>query len=209
MDSQDPQQSQQAQATIHPSTPKEFHPDLARHIMDSEPLRGAFYSLYAGWRETYLEEKFTNSLGKEKIRLVKHIVTPEGRDKIIQKKKEDGADYIYETIFPLINTMMSTSNVNSFEIYYAWHARIREITWTLTKKIMFEENPYAMQLSDIPQIISNVAQLYLLTKKAEKGWTLNKIADQYSSSLIMHNAQEGGIQIQPKKEGIIDKIWKH
>lgn len=195
--------------TNHPPIPKEFHPDLARHIIDTQPLRVAFYGIFCGWREELKEVETKNALGKPVKKFIQVIVVSK-----VRLSNEDGGDYLYDTIYPLVAPFISTSKLSSWEIYNTWRGRLRELRWTLYKKIQFGGNPFNMKKEDLPEIISNLAQLYLITKKAEGGWTLNKIADQYSSMLVLRGGAETGgtIGMMPQKqEGILDKalnsIW--
>lgn len=188
--------------SILPSAPKEIHPDLARHLLDTAPLKLAFYSVFAGWREQLVPKTYTTALGDKKTKT--EMVIKVSKDRLCN---EAGADYLYQSIYPLVSPNEATSKIKPIDLYNAWHTRLHELTWTLAKKCI-RKNPFEMDVSSIPEIISNIAQLYVISQRAEEGWTMTKIADQYTSSLIVHHTPQGEqpVVINPPKQGIIQSL---
>ena len=223
-----PEDSMQEGIQYQPPQPKEFNPDLAKHTIDTTPLKLSIEGWAGGGRrDEYYEDKIKSKTGREIVKVgVRRIRTGKSL------ANDAGVAYLYDTVSALVGAAVSSSNFTAQQSYDMYRGRIRnELPWTLIKKIIFcqdcshtphlkgtcetpgckckkdTSNPYDMKIEGIPEIISNLSAYYLITKKGEAGWWLGKASDQQSTMVLMrHNMGGGGAYPMPQQE---KKGWFH
>jgi hypothetical protein len=108
------------------STPRALDPEFSKHILDVDPLLLAFYKTFCGWRQVTIEESKT-VFGKTKTMTISKFVI----DKFSRFINEQGANYLFNTILPLIGASSQTSHMKPIDIYNFWKGHRFDIRITL------------------------------------------------------------------------------
>lgn len=189
---------------LQPISPKQIEPELQKFMISSDWLaEDIFY--FSGWRKIIRQVKETDSLGNERMKVIEDWI----QDKTVAFCNDACAYYLYKTIHPLINAQVATSKVTAGEIADTWLARLDEISWTLRKNMVIEGNSFELKSYAPSSMISYLGQLYLHTKKAQDGYTGDKVYDSVNTTILRRAGLEfqQGLPMQaPRKLGIREKI---
>jgi len=172
--------------------------ELQRYILDTDALHLAFYQAFCGWQldAKRVKEEF---LGSEREVIKKEY-------KINQNARimnEAGADYLFNSLIPLIMQTTTTSNLSYKVIYKMWNGRLDAITFALLDSIYLEGNPYELKQHRIADIISTLTSLANITMKALEGFTLRQITETFISTYL----QKQNIA-EKENKGLLDNLKK-
>ena len=108
-----------ANLNIEAEQPNKLNAELQRYILDTDALHLAFYQAFCGWQldAKRVKEEF---LGSEREIIKKEY-------KINQNARvmnEAGADYLFNSLIPLIMQTTTTSNLSYKVIYKMWNGRL-------------------------------------------------------------------------------------
>jgi len=179
-------------------TENKLNADLQRYILDTDALHLAFYQAFCGWQidAKKVKEEF---LGSEREVIKKEY-------KINQNARimnESGADYLFNSLLPLIAQTTTTSNLPYKIIYKMWNGRLDAITFALLDSIYLEGNPYELKQHRIPDVISTLTSLANITMKALEGFTLRQITETFISTYLQkQNVSE------TQGKGLLDNLKK-
>ena len=186
-----------------PQAQQKMTPDIQRYLLDTEPLRLIFYQAFCGWVETP-DTQNIDMLGA-KIQQTRKIYVVEKNARLLN---EAGANYLYNSIKPLIDATTASSNLTRGQIYRLWHAKLLTISFSLLDSIMFEGNPYEIKnIERIADIISTLTAFSGITYKAKDGFTMSKLADTFISTFIQRTSgATPQASLLDKIKGAIPKI---
>jgi len=126
-------------------------------------------------------------------------------DENIRLMNDDGANFLYHSILPLISHVTTTGKLSEMDIYNLWNGKLTSLEFKLLDSYYLPpivdgvkrpdlQNPYQLKSGDIGDIITSLAILYAITKKAEKGFTLTELAESFATASIYNHSP----QQQPK-----------
>ena len=116
---------------------------------------------------------------------------------------EAGADYLFNSLIPLIMQTTTTSNLSYKVIYKMWNGRLDAITFALLDSIYLEGNPYELKQHRIADVISTLTSLANITMKALEGFTLRQITETFISTYL----QKQNIA-EKENKGLLDNLKK-
>lgn len=169
--------------------------EFQKFITDADYLRLAFYCAFSGWRLTYANET-TNILGKKKTKTVQYYTI----DDNARIMTEAGSNYVFSAVYPMISQTSSTSTLSQIQIYKLWRTKITSIRYALLDSVYVKGNPYKLDPSRIHDVTTSVLEMYIITNKAEKGFTLTRLAESFITTVI---AKSGNSEI--KDQGALQK----
>jgi hypothetical protein len=108
---------------------KELGQEYQKHITDTDAMNIVFYMALSGWRKISIAEptKTILSVKIENVKTYFHI----DRDSRIMD--EEGANYLYSSVYPLISVLITTGIVDEQYIWTTWNGKIRSIGLSLLK----------------------------------------------------------------------------
>jgi hypothetical protein len=177
--------------------PKDLGSDFQNKITDAESLDLAFKGELCGWRIVSESTKEKTITGKEKI-VTKQKLEIDREGRIMN---EQGANFVFKSVVPLISALTTTSSFDNADIYNQYRARLKSIKFTLLDSIVLDENPYDIIPYRVHEIISFLCSCYLITKKGHKGFTLKELAETFITSIMSRTMPE-----LKSQQGFLDKI---
>ena len=170
--------------------------EFQRFITDINPLKLAFYSVFAGWQvinvPTTIEFK-GQQIKQDNLTYVRGSFA---------LMNESGADYLFGAVYPLISQLASTSQLDDAEIRHLWRGRLRLIAQALRDNYFLQNNTWEVKIEFIGDIIATLGSLYVITKKAGKGFTLKELAESFTTATI----RKEGVAVQ--QPTMLDNIKK-
>lgn len=99
--------------------PKDTDVDFAKFVLDTKKFEIVFNKMFAGWREITDYQNVT-VFGK--------TITKEGKKYVVdlyaRLMNESGANYVLNSVMPLISEGATSSNLRYSDIYWQWRARL-------------------------------------------------------------------------------------
>jgi len=188
----------EANLNIEAEQPNKLNAELQRYILDIDALHLSFYQAFCGWQLDAKREK-EEFLGSEREVIKKEYkINPNARI-----MNESGADYLFNSLTPLIMQTTTTSNLSYKIIYKMWNGKLDAITFALLDSIYLENNPYGLKQHRIADIISTLTSLANITMKALEGFTLKQITETFISTYLQkQNFAE------KENKGLLDNLKK-
>jgi len=187
-----------ANLNIEAEQSNKLNTELQRYILDIDALHLAFYQAFCGWQldAKKVKEEF---LGSER-----EVIKKEYKINLAARvMNEAGADYLFNSLIPLIMQTTTTSNLSYKVIYKMWNGRLDAITFALLDSIYLEGNPYELKQHRIADIISTLTSLANITMKALEGFTLRQITETFISTYL----QKQNIA-EKENKGLLDNLKK-
>jgi len=173
--------------------------EYQKYITDIEKLKDIFLIGLCGYSYEEREEKI-KLLGKELTQKKLYLIPHKEKAFI----NEQGAYYLFSQIFPLINQLTTTGQLNEYEIYKSYNAKLTTIIFSLLDNYYFENNTFELKVEHLNDIISFLGLFQSITLKARNGFTLKQIAQTFIS--VFKNTPQ--ISEEKEKKGLFDIFKK-
>jgi len=124
-----------------------LNPEFQKFITDESPLLMGFYCAWSGYRIS--TKTSTRKVLGQDIRDVTEKITIDYNSRIMN---ESGTNHVFNQIKPLINPLVSTSNLTDVQIYKLWKGKTKAIRKDLLKSY-FYKYPFCQDcMTEIPPI---------------------------------------------------------
>jgi hypothetical protein len=223
-ESQLPVQIQQEGLSALRLPEKEFNVEYQKYLVDPNPLQIVFYCKFAGWEKT--TDTTDSTILGIKIKDESFLFKP---NKFTRMCNESGANYLFNSVYPLISQHVTTSFLDDHDIYNTYHGVLKAVRYRLLDSYFYvtcktcyhkehkgkdcycgcaskdfkpNKNPYDLNIDAIPDIMAYMASLYNITKKAKGGQFLKEVSETFLSTTLT----KMGFAPEQEKKGWLDKL---